>query len=55
MYERNVLQSLIKLAGTGALKLDRIEVTEFKLEDWEEAIDVTEKSHGWRKLVSISP
>lgn len=55
MYEREHVQSLIKLAATGALELDRIEVAEFKLEDWKEALDVAWDTHGWGKLVTIAP
>jgi D-arabinose 1-dehydrogenase-like Zn-dependent alcohol dehydrogenase len=55
MYEREHVRDLIKLAATGALKLGEIDVTEFKLEDWKEAVDVAEDTHGWGTVVSFSP
>jgi D-arabinose 1-dehydrogenase-like Zn-dependent alcohol dehydrogenase len=55
MYEREHVQDLIKLAATGALKLGSSEISEFKLEDWKEALDVAEDTHGWGKVVSFSP
>jgi threonine dehydrogenase-like Zn-dependent dehydrogenase len=55
MYDREAVRSFIKLAATGALKLGRIEVAEFKLEDWKEALDVAADTHAWGKLVTIVP
>jgi D-arabinose 1-dehydrogenase-like Zn-dependent alcohol dehydrogenase len=55
MYERKHVRDLIKLAATGALKLGSIEVSEYRLEDWKEAMDVAADTHGWGKLVSITP
>jgi D-arabinose 1-dehydrogenase-like Zn-dependent alcohol dehydrogenase len=55
MYEREHVRDLIKLAATGALKLGSNEVSEFKLEDCKEALDVAEDTHGWGKVVSFTP
>jgi D-arabinose 1-dehydrogenase-like Zn-dependent alcohol dehydrogenase len=55
MYEREHVRDLIKLAATGALKLGSTEVSDFKLDDWKEALDVAEETHGWGKIVSICP
>jgi D-arabinose 1-dehydrogenase-like Zn-dependent alcohol dehydrogenase len=54
MYEREHVRALINLATTGALKLGSSEVTEFKLEDWKQALDVAEDTHGWGKVVCLS-
>jgi threonine dehydrogenase-like Zn-dependent dehydrogenase len=55
MYEREHVRDLIKLAATGALKLGSIDISEFKLEDWKEAVDVAEDTHGWGKVVCLCP
>lgn len=55
MYDRESVRSCIKLAATGSLKLGRIEVAEFKLEDWKEALDVAWDTHAWGKLVNLVP